>query len=163
MIRFITTFGYIGLLKPAPGTWGSAAGLVLGYALHGLGGFPALAWATLAITVLGFWAVARAVDGKADKDPGEIVIDEVAGIWLTLMFPSFLFWRMGLDTWNFPWPALAAAFVFFRLFDIWKPGPAGSADRRGDAPGVMMDDLWAGLMAGGCVVLAGGAWHWLMM
>lgn len=163
MIRLITTFFYTGHLKPAPGTWGTAAGLVVGYIIHGLGHFPALALATLAVTVLGFWAVARAVDGQDNKDPSEIVIDEVAGIWLTMMVPSFLFWRMGLDSWNFPWPALVASFLFFRLFDIWKPGPVGAADRRGDAPGVMMDDLWAGVMAGFAVFLSGGLWHWLMM
>jgi phosphatidylglycerophosphatase A len=48
------------------------------------------------------------------------------------------------------------AFVAFRLFDIWKPGPIGWADRRGDALGVMLDDILAGVAAALCVIL--GAW-----
>jgi phosphatidylglycerophosphatase A len=56
-----------------------------------------------------------------------------------------------------------AAFVFFRLFDIWKPWLVGRADRRGDAPGVMIDDLWAGLFAGIASILAAGLAHGLLM
>jgi phosphatidylglycerophosphatase A len=163
MIRAINTVFYIGLLRPAPGTWGSLAGLGLGYVILGLGQFPALALATLAISALGFWTVALGTRDSAEKDPAEIVIDEVAGIWLTLCIPAFLFWRIGIEGWDTPWPALVASFLFFRLFDIWKPGPIGTADRRGDAAGVMMDDLWAGLFAGACVVLTGGLWHWMML
>jgi len=163
MIRLINTFFYTGLLRPAPGTWGSLAGLGTGYVILGLGQFPALALATLAISLLGFWTVALGTRDSADKDPGEIVIDEVAGIWLTLSIPAFAFWRIGIEGFATPWPALVGAFLFFRLFDIWKPGPVGAADRRGDAAGVMIDDLWAGLFAGTAVLLTGGAWHWLMM
>lgn len=163
MIRLINTFFYVGLLRPAPGTWGSLAGLGLGYVILGLGQFPALMLATVAISILGVWTIAIGTRDSDDKDPSEIVIDEVAGIWLTLSIPGFLFWRIGMDGWATPWPALVASFVFFRLFDIWKPGPVGTADRRGDAVGVMLDDLWAGLLAGACVILAGGVWHWLMM
>jgi phosphatidylglycerophosphatase A len=159
VIRAIVTVGYVGLLRPAPGTWGSLAGLGLGWLIHGLGHFPALIAATFAVTILGLWAVERATRDSADKDPGEIVIDEVAGIWLAMSLPSFVFWSMGLDSWTFPWPALVACFVFFRLFDIWKPGPVGAADRRGDAAGVMYDDLWAGVMAGVCTLIGGALWH----
>ena len=60
-------------------------------------------------------------------------------------------------------PAGSAAFVLFRLFDIWKPWLVGRADARGDAWGVMLDDLWAGLFAGiGTLVLAGLS-HGLLM
>ena len=58
---------------------------------------------------------------------------------------------------------LPVAFLLFRLFDIWKPGPIGRADRRGDAPGVMYDDLWAGLFAGGAIMLAAGLYHGILM
>jgi phosphatidylglycerophosphatase A len=54
------------------------------------------------------------------------------------------------------WPGWIVAFVAFRLFDIWKPGPIGWADRRGDALGVMLDDILAGVAAALCVIL--GAW-----
>ncbi len=59
-----------------------------------------------------------------------------------------------------PWPGWVAAFLFFRLFDIWKPWLIGRADRRGDAAGVMLDDLWAGLFAGMAVVIAAGIAAW---
>ena len=66
---------------------------------------------------------------------------------------------MGLPAENFPYPGWVAAFLFFRLFDIWKPGIIGRADRRHDAKGVMMDDLWAGLFAGIATMIAAAAFH----
>jgi phosphatidylglycerophosphatase A len=99
-----------------------------------------------------------------DKDPGEIVIDEVAGQWLALLFPAAAFWQRGLDNWAVEaWPGWVAAFLFFRLFDIWKPGPIGRADRRGDVAGVMIDDLWAGIFAGFAVLVAAGVAHGLIV
>ena len=62
-----------------------------------------------------------------------------------------------------PWPGWVAAFLFFRLFDIWKPWLVGRADRRGDAAGVMLDDLWAGLSPGMAVVIAAGIAHGVLM
>ena len=163
MTRIITTFCYVGLLRPASGTWGSLAALALGVLLHRIGHFPLLALATLAVIPLGFWAVAHEVAGRDDKDPSEIVIDEVAGQWIALLFPSAAFWWAGMEATTFPWPAWVGAFALFRLFDIWKPWLVGRADRRGDAAGVMIDDLWAGLFAGiGVLVLAGLA-HGLLM
>ncbi|MDY6858039.1 MAG: phosphatidylglycerophosphatase A [Pseudomonadota bacterium] len=163
MIRFVTTFCYVGRLRPAPGTWGSAVAVALALLLHGLGGFPLLAVATLAVTVLAFWAVARDIAGRVDKDPSEIVIDEVAGQWLAMLAPSLGFWMAGLDGWNFPWPGWVGAFVLFRLFDIWKPGPVGWADRRSGTAGVMLDDLIAGVLAGLGVIVAAGLYHGVLM
>lgn len=164
MIRAIVTFGYVGLIRPAPGTWGSAAAVVTGLAIDRLLGFPALLLATALVTALGFWAVARATAGQADKDPSEIVIDEVAGQWLALLFPAAAFWWRGLDDWALlAWPGWVAAFVFFRLFDIWKPWLVGRADARGDAPGVMLDDLWAGLFAGIATMAAAALAHGVLM
>ncbi|MCC0063960.1 MAG: phosphatidylglycerophosphatase A [Defluviimonas sp.] len=157
--RLIATVFGTGYLRPAPGTWGSAVAVAAGVVLHGLGGFPLLAAATLAVTALGFWATARMVADLPDKDPSEIVIDEVAGQWIALLAPSAGFWMRGLDSWDFPWPGWLAAFVFFRLFDIWKPGPIGRADRRGTAAGTMIDDLWAGAFAAVATLVAAGLWH----
>ncbi len=161
--RAVATFFGAGLLRPAPGTWGSAVAVALGVLIHGIGHFPLLAMATLAAVGWGFWAVERELAGRAGEDPSEIVIDEVAGQWLALCFASFGFWMMGLDSWHFPWPGWVAAFLFFRLFDIWKPCLVGRADRRGDAAGVMLDDLWAGLFAGIAVVVAAGVSHGVLM
>ena len=160
MSRLIATVGYIGLLRPAPGTWGSAAAIPLAWVLHGLGGFPLLAVATVLVFGLGWWATARTAAGKDDHDPSEIVIDEVVGQWIALFPLSAGMWWMGAPPWVFPYPGWVSAFVMFRLFDIWKPGPVGWADRRNDAFGVMMDDVIAGVLAALVVFLAAGFAHW---
>ena len=161
--RLIATFFYAGHLRPAPGTWASAIAIGLGLVIHGIGSFPLLAAATLAATGWGFWAVERELRGRMGEDPQEYVIDEVAGQWLALCAPSFGFWMMGLDNWHFPYPGWVAAFVFFRLFDIWKPWLVGRADRRGDVAGVMADDLWAGLFAGIATMAAAAVSHGVLM
>ncbi|MFN4129150.1 MAG: phosphatidylglycerophosphatase A [Paracoccaceae bacterium] len=164
MIRAITTFGYVGLLRPAPGTWGSAVAVVLGVGIDHLLGFPALVVATVAVTLLGFWACEQALRDLPGADPSEIVIDEVAGQWIALLFPAAAFWWRGMDDWWLTaYPGWVAAFLFFRLFDIWKPWVIGRADRRSDPAGVMLDDILAGLFAGVAVIVAAGVAHGVLM
>lgn len=158
MIRGIVTFGFVGLLRPAPGTWGSLAAVLLALALHEAGGTAVLPLALVAVVALGFWAVPQAIAGSPDKDPGEIVIDEVAGQWLALCFTLLPLWWHGVSA-LVAWPGIVAPFVLFRLFDVWKPWLVGRADRRGDAAGVMLDDLWAGLFAGVVSVALAGLYH----
>jgi phosphatidylglycerophosphatase A len=161
--RIVSIFFGAGLLRPAPGTWGSAAALAVGLLLHRIGHFPLLAVATVLVTLIGFWACRTELAGKPGEDPSEIVIDEVAGMWIALLFPSFAFWYAGLAADNFPYPGWVTAFLLFRLFDVWKPWLVGRADARGDADGVMIDDLWAGLFAGiGTMVFAAFA-HLVLM
>jgi phosphatidylglycerophosphatase A len=155
MRRVTTVFG-LGHLRPAPGTWASAVAIGAGLVIDRYLGAPVLLVATLAVTWLGFVACARSL--QPGQDPSEVVIDEVAGQWITLLFPALAFWARGFDDW-LPWPAWIAAFAFFRLFDIWKPWLVGRADRRHDPAGVMLDDLWAGLFAGICVIVTGIAYH----
>ena len=161
--RWIATVGGVGLLRPAPGTWGTLAALPLAWALHAAGGFALLAVATLAVTALGWWAVDRAAQGLADPDASEFVIDEVAGMWLALWPVSLGAAMRGVDVLAL-WPGWVAAFLLFRLFDIWKPGPVGRADRMGTPWGVMADDLLAGVFAAAGVValalLAHGVMGW---
>lgn len=159
MSRLVATFFYVGYLRPAPGTWGSAAALPAGYLLHALGGPLALATAILLAFGAGLWATARMTAGAEDHDPSEIVIDEVVGQWLALLPVSWGFYNAGLDPWSFPWPGWVAAFVLFRAFDILKPGPVGWADRRPGPMGVMLDDVIAGIFAGICVMALAGLWH----
>ncbi|TWI37935.1 phosphatidylglycerophosphatase A [Paracoccus sulfuroxidans] len=155
MSQMITTFFGVGKLRPAPGTWGSAAAVALAVLVYELGAPLLVPLGFVLATVLGFWAVPRAIAGQADKDPSEIVIDEVAGQWLAMCFTVIPLWRHGVSILD-AWPAYVVPFLLFRLFDIWKPWLVGRADRRGDAAGVMLDDLWAGLFAGiGSVILAG--------
>lgn len=152
MSRFIATFFGVGLMPLAPGTWGSAAAIPAAWAIHATGGFAGLLAATLAVTLTGWWAIAEATRGRDDPDPGEIVIDEVAGQWVALLPVSL---GATLSGASFPqlWPGILAAFVLFRLFDILKPGPVGWADRLHTPLGVMLDDVFAGIAAAAGVTL----------
>jgi phosphatidylglycerophosphatase A len=160
--RAIATLGGVGLIRPAPGTWGSLAALLPGYALHVIGGFPLLLAGTVAAGLIG-WRAARAEErATGNHDASEIVIDELVGIWIALMPLSFGLWHAGADPWLFPWPGWVGAFAMFRLFDIWKPGPIGWADRQPGATGVMLDDVIAGFFAAIVVMLAAGVAHGVM-
>ena len=163
MTRAIATFGYIGLLRPAPGTWGSLAALPVAWLLHWLGGFPLLCLATLGVFAVGYWATRAETAGREDGDPGEIVIDEVAGQWIALFPLSAGLWMAGAAPHVFPWPGWVAGFVLFRLFDIWKPWPVSWADGLHGPLGVMLDDVLAGIIAAGIVTaLAAIAHGWLL-
>ena len=162
MSKLLATFFFVGHLKPAPGTWGSLAALPVFWALHQIGG-PALAVAsTVIVFLVGWWATAKATEGEDNHDPSEIVIDEVAGQWVALLPVSIGAAAAGSGVLTL-YPGWIAAFVLFRLFDIWKPGPVGWADRRNDAFGVMMDDIIAGAMAAIGVLLLAGLSHGLLM
>ena len=102
MSRIVATFFGVGYLSPASGTWASAAALPLGFLLHGLGGFPALAVATAVAFLAGVWATERMTAAGEDKDPSEIVIDEVAGMWIALWPLSAGLGMRGRDPWVFP-------------------------------------------------------------
>ncbi len=156
LARRLAIFFGVGLMRPAPGTWGSAVALIVGMVIDRFAGFPALVLATCGITALGFWACATTL--QPGEDPSEVVIDEVAGQWLTLLFVAAGFWSRGYVGW-LPWPAWVFPFALFRLFDIWKPWIIGRADRRHDPAGVMLDDLWAGLFAGISTVILAGLYH----
>ncbi len=111
-------------------------------------------------TLAGFWAVPRYLRRTGGQDPAEVVIDEVAGQLLALSFTFVPLWRHGVEDLALAaWPGWLVPFLLFRLFDIWKPWLVGRADRRGDAAGVMLDDLWAGLFAGLAAVALAGLYH----
>ena len=166
MTRWISIVFGLGLMRPAPGTWASAVAALVGLVIIRYLGFPALALATVAVTALGFWACHVELKDRPGTDPSEIVIDEVAGQWLTLLFPAAGFYfapaaqaAMQASGGWLPWPAWVVPFALFRLFDIWKPWVIGRADRRHDPAGVMLDDLWAGLFAGIATVILAAAYH----
>ncbi|XDA96707.1 phosphatidylglycerophosphatase A [Sulfitobacter sp. LCG007] len=156
--RIIATVLGVGYIRPASGTWGSLVALPWGWLLHVIGGFPLLLLGIVAAFLGGWWATGKATQGSDDHDPSEIVIDEVAGQWIALLPLSFASWRMGIDILAM-WPGFIAAFLLFRLFDIWKPGPVGWADRRGDPLGVMLDDVFAGIAAAVFVVGLAALYH----
>lgn len=156
--QIIATFFGAGRLRPAPGTWGSLAALPAAWGLHQLGGFWLLASATVAVFILGWWATYVETAGKSDPDPSEIVVDEVAGMWLALWPVS-----LGAMLQDVPvtalWPGWIVAFLSFRAFDIWKPGPVGLADRMHTPLGVMLDDIIAGALAAMVVAVAAVVAH----
>ena len=158
LARLIGTVLYVGYVRPAPGTWGSAVALPWGWLLHIIGGFPLLLIGTIIAFLKGLWATKKMTEGSDDHDPSEIVIDELVGQWIAILPLSYSAWMMDLDILRL-WPGWIAAFVLFRLFDIWKPGPIGKADARDDASGVMLDDVWAGVFAAICVMVLAAIAH----
>lgn len=162
MDRLIATFFYVGYLKPAPGTWGALVALPLAWLLHIAGGPLLLSAAAVIALVAGFYATTSYVRGRPDHDPKEVVIDEVAGQWIALLPVSFGAAAMGADVLRL-WPGWVAAFVLFRLFDIWKPGPIGRADRLETPYGVMFDDALAGVFAALVTLLLAGLSHGVMV
>ncbi len=152
--RLIGTVFYVGYIRPASGTWASLLALPWAWLLHVAGGVWLLTLGIVLAMGLGWWATAIMTRGQSDHDPSEIVIDEVAGQWIALLPVSIGAASRGVDILAL-WPGWIAAFVLFRLFDIWKPWLVGAADRRGDALGVMLDDVIAGVFAAiGTVALA---------
>ncbi|WP_336097156.1 phosphatidylglycerophosphatase A family protein [Roseovarius sp. CH_XMU1461] len=156
--HLIATFFHAGHLRPAPGTWGSLAALPAAWLLLSLGGVTLLLLGIVAACGLGYWATALETKGKSDKDPSEIVIDEVAGQWIALLPVAIGAAHSGAPLLAL-WPGWVAAFALFRLFDILKPGPVGWADRLGGPMGVMLDDVIAGVFAALGTGLMGYLWH----
>jgi phosphatidylglycerophosphatase A len=118
----------------APGTAGSAVGLALFWPMRGLG--PAWqAMAIVAVSALGVAAASWVARRAGQEDPGLVVVDEVAGMWVTLAFLPVT-------------PLLAAlGFVAFRVMDVFKPWPARNLEDLPGGWGIMADDLMAGVYA----------------
>lgn len=137
-----TWFGS-GRIRWAPGTWGSLAALPFAFAIQYLWGPWALLGAAVVVFLIGWWASDSYVHAAGRDDPSEVVIDEVAGQWLALLPAAVATW------WHWP-----LGFVLFRVFDIVKPWPVGTADRRLKGGfGVMADDVIAGVYAGAFLYL----------
>ena len=143
----IATFFGVGLGKPGPGTWASVATLLV---------WADYAWAVhptprvLLVALLAFIAVAIALGVPAativaresnSKDPQSVVIDEVAGQSIALLFSPF------------DWRHAAIAIILFRLFDITKPFPIRRLENLPEGWGIVFDDVAAGLYALGVASL----------
>ncbi|MFK7916149.1 MAG: phosphatidylglycerophosphatase A [Pseudomonadales bacterium] len=142
---FLATGFGSGLMRPAPGTWGSLAGLVIWFFL--LAPLSPIKQLLIIIAVfwIGVWACNRIEQRYGLHDPGAIVIDEFVGVWIALLgFGPYWIWAL-------------AGFALFRLFDITKPGIVGWADQslKGGF-GVMADDVLAGCLA--AIVLQVAFW-----
>lgn len=156
-MRIITTFGGIGTLPKAPGTWGSLAALPLTWVLHMIGHAPLVVCVTLLLFALGIWAI-KQDPRAAEDDPGEIVIDEVVGQMIALWPLSIGLWVMSMPSHVFPWPGVVGCFILFRFFDILKPWPIRLVDRPG-AVWIMLDDVAAGVAAALITTIAAGVSH----
>ena len=136
--HLLATFFGIGLLKPAPGTWGSLAAVILWYFLDFLHPYTHI---ILPAFILCSWLVCIKADQDSEsKDNSFIVIDEVAGMLVALTFiahEAILYFF---------------AFLLFRLFDILKPWPISWVDKNVKGGfGILLDDLIAGFVAGGII------------
>jgi phosphatidylglycerophosphatase A len=140
-----TWFG-CGYAPFAPGTAGSLAGLAIGVALHEFAGFAWWHFVLLAAigTAPAIWSATITARTLKLKDPQIVVIDEVLGQWIALA---------GAHPFN--WKSYAAAFVLFRLFDIWKPPPVRQLEALPEGTGIVADDLMAGCYAALVLFLAG--------
>ena len=128
----------IGRLPFAPGTWGSLAGCA---AFLPLRPHATACWAALAaVTALAVWSSGVAARALRRRDPGEVVLDEMAGMGLALAASP-----------GGTWPWAAGAFVLFRMFDILKPPPLRALERLPGGFGIVADDLGAALYAAGAL------------
>lgn len=145
----IATWFGSGLIKPAPGTWGTAAALpfawLIAWATDPLWLIPAAA----VFFVIGVWAADRYDAAHGSHDASEIVVDEVVGVWLVLsIVPP-------------DWIHYLAGFLLFRFFDILKPWPIRWADKKVSGGfGVMLDDVLAAGYALICLYLLGEILVW---
>jgi phosphatidylglycerophosphatase A len=135
----VATFFGIGSLHPGPGTWGSAATVLL-WSVIAYGLAPALrtpvaiALAVL-VVLIGIPAATLVARGSGVKDPQFVVIDEVAGQLVALIGVPF------------GWKTFLAGFILFRGFDILKPPPVRQLEALPEGTGIVVDDVAAGLYA----------------
>lgn len=134
-IRCIGSGLYSGKSPVAPGTAGSLVGLACFIFIPGFSGWILFS-AIVLFFFIGVWA-ATEIEKVEGHDAGFITIDEVVGMWISLLFlPS-----AGL------WTAVVPAFLLFRIYDILKPFPAGRSQNLSGGWGVMTDDVFAGIYA----------------
>jgi len=136
----LAAWGPCGLSPLAPGTVGTLGAVPLAWAVARLEPLPTAAFLA-AFLALSVHAAGHAGRHWGVVDASQIVIDEVMGYLVTMAFVPFT------------WPAAAAGFVLFRVFDISKPWPASTFDRMKSGLGVVMDDVAAGAWAGGALWL----------
>jgi len=131
----IATWFGCGYAPVAPGTAGSLAALVIAIALHYAGYGRGALLALMAILLApGIWSAGIVAKETNSTDPQIVVVDEVIGQWITLAGAAIFNWK----TW-------LAAFVLFRLLDIWKPAPARQLESLPGGWGIVADDVMAGV------------------
>jgi phosphatidylglycerophosphatase A len=134
-VAVATWFG-CGYFRWGPGTAGSLAALIIALVLHTYSGAgrPVLLIVTLLLLAPAIWASTQTARVLDRKDPSIVVVDEVLGQWVTLLGATALRWK-----------SFCAAFLLFRLFDIWKPWPVRNFEKLPEGVGIVADDLAAGI------------------
>ena len=159
---FVTFFGS-GLIKPAPGTWGSIAGALVGLPVLIFLGETTLFLLAFLLCLISVKIVDKYEKITQSHDNSEIVIDEVVGVWIALsigasanvIFNLNLAPILGFN--SISWLAVILSVIFFRLFDILKPSVIGRIDKQVKGGlGVMLDDVAAGFFAGIGVLIVFG-------
>ena len=142
----IATWFGCGKIPRAPGTAGSIGAIPL-YVLAVQTGRGGVAAAAFAVTAIGIWASSVVARELGTKDPQIVVVDEVAGVLVTMLPVAHLSWR-----------AVVAGFVLFRLFDTTKPWPIRSFEALPGGWGIVLDDVVAGVFGAGVMAAlqAGG-------
>ncbi len=142
----ISTWFGCGYSPKAPGTAGAAAAIAIAILIEHYTGWPPrmFAWLAIIASVPAIWAAGETARQANVKDPQFVVVDEVVGQWLALAGARTLNWKSWL-----------AAFLLFRLFDIWKPVPARQLESLPGGLGIVADDLMAGVYAALVLFLAG--------
>jgi len=143
---FLTFFG-TGLSPKAPDTVATFAALLLGFAILHYLGMETLFMLTFAITIIGVFEINKYENATGEHDQEEIVIDEAAGMWLSLMIAASTAAAMSYPYANIL--AIVLSFASFRLFIVWKPSTIGWINKEVKGGlGVMMDDIIAGIAGG---------------
>lgn len=156
LVCAVATLGPLGRRLPAPGTWGSLAGLLYFTLL-----FRDSRWEVIFAWTVVFSYVAAGFCGDAARrlgrtDPGEVILDE-----FVVMPLVFLGWRAGVAAALPGWLALVVGFGLFRFYDILKPLGIARLQRWPGGWGIVADDLAAALAAGGTLHLGAWLWVWL--
>jgi phosphatidylglycerophosphatase A len=172
---FVATAAGLGYLPKAPGTWGSLGGVLIALLFFRYHQFPNsfVVWASqtpttipyvaveaalvLLVALLGVWSASRVCAFTGTKDPQTVVVDEVSGQMIALLFSAgqstldqtHLYDIQNFQSWHgfVNWKYLLLGFILFRAFDIWKPFPARQAESLPGGWGIMADDWVAGIYA----------------
>ena len=145
--KLVPTFFYVGFLRPAPGTWGSLAGVCLAYIFLELTNLLIFCLFLILTILIGFWTTKNYLEQNPENpDPSEVVIDEVIGQWIATLPIGYAVQFAHIKYENY-WVLWLWAFVSFRFFDIAKLGLVGWADNLGGVVGVILDDVLAGMAA----------------
>lgn len=144
--RWIAVWFGCGYVPKGPGTAGSAAAVIIALLLHAAWPLPPFSFAIFAALLLGpgIWAAGEVARAAGRKDPQVVVVDEVIGQWVAIAGATVLNSKSWL-----------AAFLLFRLFDIWKPFPVRNLESLRGGTGIVMDDVMAGVYAALVLFTAG--------